>query len=267
VLLVVCGIYLLGLFRTDHDHDEVKVGPGRLMFGSLCLALALYMAPALFGRIPQGVVWNRLIVGMLPPDSNELGANPQLAGAGDPSSKEVKATSTDPDRAEREEKRFHGVLWGMSLEQAREVAATEKRPILIDFTGVNCGNCRAMENGVFRLPEVVALLKKFVTVQLYTDFVPIDSITATQREELGERNQLRIIEMAREATNPQYVVLSPSGEVLASKGGLIERSVFVRFLTEALVKASAGIEVAEARWALDPTAGSRRPASDKATSN
>ena len=30
VLSVVCGIYLLGLFRTDHDHDEVKVGPGRL---------------------------------------------------------------------------------------------------------------------------------------------------------------------------------------------------------------------------------------------
>ena len=31
VLSVVCGIYLLGLFRTDHDHDEVKVGPGRLV--------------------------------------------------------------------------------------------------------------------------------------------------------------------------------------------------------------------------------------------
>ena len=35
VLSVVCGIYLLGLFRTDHDHDEVKVGPGRLVFGAL----------------------------------------------------------------------------------------------------------------------------------------------------------------------------------------------------------------------------------------
>ena len=35
VLAAVCGLYLLGLFRTDHDHDEVKVGPGRLIFGSL----------------------------------------------------------------------------------------------------------------------------------------------------------------------------------------------------------------------------------------
>ena len=63
-------------------------------------------------------------------------------------------------------------------------------------------------------PEVVALLKKFVTVQLYTDFVPIDSITADQREELAEINQERILKLAKEATNPFYVVLSPNGEVL-----------------------------------------------------
>jgi thiol:disulfide interchange protein DsbD len=246
VLLVVCGIYLLGLFRTDHDHDEVKVGPGRLLCASLCLALALYMMPALFGRIPQGVIWNRLIVGMLPPDSNELAAGLQVAGGGDPSAKAVKATSADPALAEREEKRFHGVLWGMSFDQARELARQEQKPILIDFTGVNCGNCRAMEGGVFPRPEVVAVLKKFVTVQLYTDFVPIDSITAPQREELAARNQVLIVELAHESTNPNYVVLSPSGEVVASKGGLIEPPVFVDFLTKALERATAGIKVAEA---------------------
>ena len=72
VLSVVCGIYLLGLFRTDHDHDEVKVGPGRLVFGALFLGLALFLAPALFGRPPQSLVWDRLIVGILPPDSSEF---------------------------------------------------------------------------------------------------------------------------------------------------------------------------------------------------
>ena len=80
VLSAVCGIYLLGLFRTDHDHDEVKVGPGRLVFGALFLGLALYMAPALFGRPPSSLVWDRLIVGILPPDSNELTAEVQVAG-------------------------------------------------------------------------------------------------------------------------------------------------------------------------------------------
>jgi thiol:disulfide interchange protein len=246
VLSVVCGVYLLGLFRTDHDHDEVKVGPGRLVVGSLFLALALYMAPALFGHVPQGVVWNRLIVGILPPDSTAFSAGVQLAGGGDLSLREVKATSTDPAEAERQEKKAHSVLWGMSFDQAREVAAAEKRPILIDFTGVNCANCRQMESGVFPRPEVVDLLKKFVRVQLYTDIVPIGSITPEQRLELAEANQKRIIELAKEATNPFYVVLSPNGEVLSRIGGYNEPPVFVDFLSKALDKLPKDVKVAQA---------------------
>jgi len=262
VLSVVCGIYLLGLFGTDHDHDAVKVGPGRLLFGALFLALALFMAPALFGRVPQSRVWNRLIVGMLPPDSSRLSANLQLARGGqDPSLKEVKATSSDPVQAEREEKRLHGVLWGMSLDQARELATAQNKPILIDFTGVNCGNCRAMEGGVFPLPEVVSILKRFVTVQLYTDFVPIDSITADQREELAVRNQERILELAHESTNPNYVVLSPGGEVLGVKGGLIEPPVFVAFLTQALEKLPSLMKVAQTGSSGE--SGVRRSGSDE----
>ncbi len=58
VMALICGIYLLGLFRTDHDYEEVKVGPGRIVGGWLFLSLALFLAPALFGRPPaeQGLV-------------------------------------------------------------------------------------------------------------------------------------------------------------------------------------------------------------------
>jgi thiol:disulfide interchange protein DsbD len=251
VLSTVCGIYLLGLFRTDHDHDEVKVGPGRIVCGSLFLALALFMAPALVGRPPTSLVWDRLIVGILPPDSNELSADVQIAGkanesGGSGSLKEVKATSTDPAKAEREEKKAHGVLWGMSYDQARELAVSEKKPILIDFTGVNCANCRLMERRVLPRPEVVALLKKFVTVQLYTDFVPINSITADQRQERAELNQERILKLAQEATNPYYVVLSPDGDILARIGGYNEPPVFVDFLTRALEKLPVDVKVTQA---------------------
>src|SRR5208283_899925 len=110
VLATVCGFYLLGFFRTDHDYDVVKVGPGRLVFGALFLGLALYMAPALFGRPPSSLVWDRLIVGILPPDSNELAAEVQVAGnvGNSGSLREVKATSNDPAEAERQEKKAHG---------------------------------------------------------------------------------------------------------------------------------------------------------------
>ncbi len=235
-LSLVCGFYLLGLFRTDHDHDEVKVGPGRLVFGAAFLGLALFLLPALFGRAPQSQVWNRLIVGLLPPDIATFLAPIQVAGGDGESSSAVKATSSDPAQAEREQKSFHGVVWGMSLDQAREQAATEKKPILIDFTGVNCANCRQMESGVFRRREIVSLLKKFVTVQLYTDHVPIDSITAEERDARAEINQDREYNLAKETTNPFYVIMLPGGDVIDRIGGYNEPKVFAEFLERALEK-------------------------------
>ena len=53
-----------------------------------------------------------------------------------------------------------------------------------------------------------------MTVQLYTDYEPIDSITPEQRKERAEINQNREHRPGREATNPFYVVLSPNGEVI-----------------------------------------------------
>jgi thiol:disulfide interchange protein len=254
-LSVVCGFYLLGLFRTDHDHDEVKVGPGRLVTGALFLGLALYMTPAMFGHPPQSLVWDRLIVGILPPDSGEFNAEVQVAGnAGEASSprlKDISAVSTEPAQAEREEKKAHGVLWGMSFDQARELAVQDKKPILIDFTGVNCANCRLMERTVFPRPEVISLLKRFVTVQLYTDYVQIDQITQDQRAKLAEQNQERLLKLANEATNPFYVVLSPSGEVLGRIGGYNEPPVFVEFLTKALAKLPNPLNVTQANMIGD----------------
>ena len=145
VLSVVCGIYLLG---TLPHRPRPRRGQGRPRPARLRRALpgpGPFMAPALFGRPPQSLVWDRLIVGILPPDSSEFARpGPDRRRRRDPRcrSREVKATSTDPAQAEREEKKAHGVLWGMSFDQARELAAAEKKPILIDFTGVNCANCR-----------------------------------------------------------------------------------------------------------------------------
>ncbi len=67
----------------------------------------------------------------------------------------VKATSSDPRVAIRQEKVLRGVLWGMSYDQARESAQREGRPILIFFTSVNDSNSRGMEVGVFPRTDVV----------------------------------------------------------------------------------------------------------------
>src|SRR5262249_53843116 len=158
------------LFRTDHDHDSVKVGPIRLVLGAVFIFLGLFLMPALFGRPPQSRIWDRLIVAMLPPDVGNLKAAPSGPSAANGGGLlPRKATSTDPRVAVTEERSVHGVAWGLSYEAAGERAKAEGKPILIDFTGVFCVNCRQMEESVMPRPEVVPLLEQFVTVQLFTD--------------------------------------------------------------------------------------------------
>ena len=80
-MALICGIYLLGLFRTDHDYEEIKVGPGRIVIRlGLPDFLALFLTPALFGRPPENKIWYS-IAGLLPADA--VGASrPRSAAAG-----------------------------------------------------------------------------------------------------------------------------------------------------------------------------------------
>ena len=265
VLFLVCGLYLLGVFKTDHDQGEGGVGPGRVIFGTLFLSFALYLTPALFGVPPRSRVYERLVVGILPADSGKLDSGQQIAdaverrvseklerllavgprptptgetlrGAPMADDREVKATSKEPKVAAREERRVHGVSWGFSYDAALEEAKKTHRPVLIDFTGVNCPNCRLMERSVMPKPEVVAELRKFIPVQLYTDFVPIDSITQDQREDLATANIEREVEMTEQQVSPLYVVVSPEGKVVATIGGYNEVPTFLKFLRDALGK-------------------------------
>jgi thiol:disulfide interchange protein len=243
VLALVCGIYLLGLFRTDHDHEAVTVGPGRMVLGCLFLFMALFLAPALFGRPPQSKLWY-MVVGLLPADAADLkapvGVGPAHGG------EETHATSNDPALAERQEKTFHGVTWGMSYEAALEESKATGKPILIDFTGVNCANCRLMEQEVLPRPEVVAELKKFIPVQLYTDQAQIGSITAAERERLGRKNLDLALKLASEVTNPLYVIVGPDESPLGAKGGKMSPDEFVKHLNVGLARLKKTDKVAQA---------------------
>ena len=244
VMALICGIYLLGLFRTDHDYEEVKVGPGRIISGWAFLTLALFLAPALFGKPPQNKIWF-LFAGLLPADASDLRA-PVGVGGGGGEALAKAATSDDPKKAEREQTSFHGVAWGMSYEGALEKAKAGKKPVLIDFTGVNCANCRVMELEVFPRPEVVQSLGGFVTVQLYTDVVPIKSITPEARLKLADENLDREIKVFKDATNPNYAVVDPDGNVLGTLGGKVPPEQFVGFLRGALGKYKGAAKVAQA---------------------
>jgi len=244
VTAAVCGLYLLGMFRTKYDYEQPMIGPGRLVFGTAFLAIALYLAPALFGAPPRSRAYEFFALGLLPPDYINLerggGFGGVGASAGNGEALAKKATSTDPDQAEREETKFHGVEWGMSYQAALERARKESKLVLIDFTGVWCANCRAMEGEVFPKPAVVEEMKKFVTVALYNDKVPIGSLTVQQQQALAERNFELMVNLIGSTTNPTYVVLDPVTEtVIDSIGGKRSVEVFVDFLKNARAKAQA----------------------------
>ncbi len=263
ITAVVAGIYMLGMFRTDHDQAEIKVGPLRLVGGTMFLALALYLVPALFGTPPRSEIYES-IAGIFPQDSlaeldsrvlvaekvqrgfNEslrefAGAAPGLLAGGGGALPElqeaVEATSTDPKEAIRQKREIMGeVAWGFSYEAALEEAKAKNRPVLIDFTGVNCANCRTMEAKVIPKPEVIDQLKNFVRVRLYTDFVPIGSLSKLDTEYLAEDNLALEQELVNQTTSPLYVVLDPSGAVLAQQAYDTNVSTFVSFLKDGLAK-------------------------------
>lgn len=266
---LACGIYLLGLFRTDHDHDAIQVGPVRLVCGIGFLGMALFLAPALFGNPPKSKFYDA-IVGILPPDIGELNtregivretvaqvaeilhdqpANSVASRGGAPSEPEIRgpvpAVSKDPKVAVLQEKKFHGVAWGMSYDAALKEAKEKNKLVLIDFTGVFCANCRTVEQKIMPKPDVVKELKKFVTVSLFTDQVDIDSIPPDDRETLGIENLKFEVELISENTSPVYVVVSPDGKVLGKTKYNPANDDFLRdFLREMQGKYGAGEKVA-----------------------
>jgi hypothetical protein len=145
----------------------------------------------------------------------------------------VKATSSDPRVAIRQEKVLHGVLWGMSYEQARERAKREGRPILIFFTGVNDANSRMMEYSVFPRSDGVPLLSRFETIMLFMDLVPIHSLTSDQRSKIGEENGEFQFALTGELTTPYFAVVDPLGKLVAAQGGYLEPGEFIAFLEAA----------------------------------
>jgi thiol:disulfide interchange protein DsbD len=104
-------------------------------------------------------------------------------------------------------------------------AKLQDRPILIDFTGYTCTNCRWMEANMFPRPEVTRELARYVRLKLYTD----------GRGEMYRRIQEMERQMFGTVALPYYAVLKPSGEPVVAFGGLTRDSnEYVAFLRKGL---------------------------------
>lgn len=110
-------------------------------------------------------------------------------------------------------------------DQALRVAKAENRPIMIDFTGYTCTNCRWMEANMFPKPEVAVELSRYVRVRLYTDGQgePYVGFQKMQREIYGT------------VALPYYAALDPDGTPKVAFGGLTRNPAeYVAFLRKGL---------------------------------
>jgi thiol:disulfide interchange protein DsbD len=223
---LITGIYLLGFFRKPKPAFSAIRGISALAF----LLFSGRLIAGLYSTgLPADPIWN-LVAAFAPPDV------------------EVRKTADLGYVIAH-----HKLDFAMEFERAVSVATKDQQPLFLDFTGVNCVNCRQMERTVMIEENVVAAMKKMVRAQLYTDLVP--GITDVElREKLLLLNQELQSELTGDVALPSYAVVSADGKkVLAYFSGLDSSGgeKFLEFL-------NAGLE----RWeSMKPeTAKSQHPA-------
>ena len=126
------------------------------MFGLLVLSFTIYLIPGLWGA-PL-----KLISGFPPPLTYSESPN-GIISSGSASA----STTVYPDGAKSGP---HGIIAFTDYEKGMAYAKSQNKPVLLDFTGHACVNCRKMEDYVWSKPEILSLLKnELVLISLYVD--------------------------------------------------------------------------------------------------
>lgn len=159
VIFLLLGLYLLGKFKFKHDDDDTKIGVTRFFMALISIAFAVYMVPGLWGAPLKAVS------AFSPPMSTQ-----DLNLYND----EVHAKFDDYD---------------LGMEYARQ----HNKPVMLDFTGYGCVNCRKMELSVWTDTKVRSLINDdYVLITLYVDNkTPLsEPVTVTEN---GKKRILRTI--------------------------------------------------------------------------
>lgn len=155
-IMIGLALYLFGKIKLAHDTEVKHISVGRLLLGILTTAFILYLIPGVWGA-PL-----KLISGFPPPMN--YSESPYGIGGQNTLS---NSSEEFPDNAEIGP---HGLLSFVDYEAGMAYARQGNKPVLLDFTGKACVNCRRMEELVWSKPEVLNLLKNdVVLISLYGD--------------------------------------------------------------------------------------------------
>ncbi len=198
-------LYLLGKFRMPHDSPSDKVSVFKLILAVITLSFTLYLIPGLWGA-PL-----KLISGFPPPMFYSESPN----GIGGGGASVINGNGEIPDGADPEHCP-HNINCFHDFETGRAYARKVNKPILVDFTGWGCVNCRKMEEQVWSDPKVLESLKNdFVLISLYVDEREelaedekyVSEITGKKIRTIGNKWSDFQIEHFKSNSQPQYLIL------------------------------------------------------------
>lgn len=155
-IMIGLALYLFGKIKLAHDTEVPHISVGRLLLGILTTAFIWYLIPGIWGA-PL-----KLISGFPPPMNYSespygIGGVPSLS-------------SSDAEFPDHAEIGPHGLLSFTDYEAGMAYAREQSKPVLLDFTGKACVNCRRMEELVWSKPEILNILKNdIVLISLYGD--------------------------------------------------------------------------------------------------
>ncbi|MBK6329406.1 MAG: thioredoxin family protein [Bacteroidetes bacterium] len=232
VLSLILTFYLLGFIRFSHDTELPKNDWGltylsipRLFFAITAFSFAVYLVPGLWGAPLKGMS------AMIPPmGTQDFVLGSQMGGGGEHSA------STTPQHKyadklhiyEPEVAKKFGLETYYDYDEALAASKREKKPIFLDFTGVNCVNCRKMEAQVWSDPEVMKRMKeRFIVASLFAD---VDNIYLPESEQydskflgskvktIGDKNEDIQATKFNSNSQPYYFFIDENENKLAEKG-------------------------------------------------
>jgi thiol:disulfide interchange protein len=220
VLFLIMGIYLLGKLRFSHDSPLEKLSVTRFMFALFALVFAVYLLPGMFGA-PL-----KLIDGIAPPRTHSEDNFRYVNGGLETGM--VKDSISEKYMTEMHPVGDGSILVFHDLKLATEYAKAKNLPILLDFTGHACQNCRKTESSVWTNDEIRPLLQtKFVIASLYCDDrtplpaseVRYSEIAKRQIKNVGNKWAEMQIEKYNSFQQPLYVVIDHEGNDLTEAIG------------------------------------------------
>ncbi|MBE9480548.1 MAG: thioredoxin family protein [Bacteroidetes bacterium] len=210
VLFTLLGFYLLGKIKFAYDSDINYIGVPRLLLIIITFTFVVYLIPGMFGAPLKAVS------GFLPSESSFNLIEIISKSKGSAVSSDYKSNICEEPKYADLFKLPHGLQGYFDYEQGLACAEELNKPILLDFKGHACANCKVMEKTVWSDPEVLKRLSEdYVIIALYvddrTELPESEWVTSTVdgkvKKTIGRKNTDFQISRFNVNAQPYYVLL------------------------------------------------------------